>query len=155
MHPAVCPDFEFRVLRQNRRVVAGAGTEDRQEELENFHQVLADISWGRPTPRVREFIVDAYVKRQRTCGSAEHAELEGSTSVFAKRRYRDRWNRTIVRGQAKVRNHNLKTGVGSSWLSVSSAWTRPYAQRVLTQPLFRQLDQGACAGSGCQESMAQ
>jgi hypothetical protein len=22
--------------------------------------------------------------------------------------YRDRWNRTIVRGQAKVRNHNLK-----------------------------------------------
>ena len=35
----VCADFEFRVLRQNRRVVTGAGTEDRREELENFHQV--------------------------------------------------------------------------------------------------------------------
>lgn len=35
----VCTDFAFRVLRQNRRVCSGAGTEDRQEELENFHQV--------------------------------------------------------------------------------------------------------------------
>ena len=71
-------------------------------------QVLADISWGRPTARVRQFLCDAYVQGAKTCGSAEHAELEGSTSVFAKRRYRDRWNRTIVRGLAKVRNHNLK-----------------------------------------------
>jgi hypothetical protein len=50
-------------------------------------QVLADISWGWPSHIVRQFIVDAYVKGARTCGSAEHAELEGSTSVFAKRRY--------------------------------------------------------------------
>ena len=49
-------------------------------------KVLADISWGRGTPRVRQFFVDAYVKGAQTCGSAEHAELEGSTSVFAKRR---------------------------------------------------------------------
>ena len=52
-----------------------------------FQQVLADISWGWPSKIVRRFIIEAYVKGARTCGSAEHAELEGSTSVFAKRRY--------------------------------------------------------------------
>ena len=45
---------------------------------------------------MRKFIVDAYV-RGAVVGSAERAELEGSTAVFAKRRYRDRYNRTLVR----------------------------------------------------------
>ena len=61
-----------------------AGTDDRKDELEDFHQVLTDISWGRATKRVRRFIVDAYVKGSKTCGSAERAELEGSTSAFPK-----------------------------------------------------------------------
>ena len=51
--------FEFRVLRQNRRVAQDVA---RQAELENFHEVLTDISWSRPTERVRKFIVDAYVR---------------------------------------------------------------------------------------------
>ena len=92
----VCTDFAFRVLRQNRRVVAG--TADRQAELEEFHQVLTDISWGRASPRVRKFVVDAFVKGAKSCGSAERAELEGSTSVFAKRRFRDRWLPTLLKG---------------------------------------------------------
>ena len=83
--PSVYADFSFRVLRQNRRIVAG--TADRQAELEDFHEVLTDISWGRASPRVRKFIVNAYVKGAK-CGSAERSELEGSTSVFAKRRFR-------------------------------------------------------------------
>ena len=81
--PSVANDFNFRVLRMNRRVVVG--TEDRKEELEDFHQVLTDISWGRASPLVRDFIIQAYVKGART-GSADRSELEGSTSVFAKRR---------------------------------------------------------------------
>ena len=41
--PCVHETFDFRVLRQNRRVVQEQG---REAELENFHQVLSDISMG-------------------------------------------------------------------------------------------------------------
>ena len=102
--PSVYERFDFRVLRQNRRVVTDLA---RREEIETFHQVLADISWGRDTPAVRAFIVQAYV-RGATVGRAEDAELEGSTAVFTKRRYRDKWNRTIVRRVAKTHNHAIK-----------------------------------------------
>ncbi len=84
-----------------------SGDADRAEELENFHGVLSDISWGTATERVRDFIIGAYVKGA-VCGTAERSELEGSTSVFTKRRFRDRWNRAIVRRLAKTRNHSLK-----------------------------------------------
>ena len=59
------------------------------QELENFHGVLGDISYGRSTPRVKDFIIQAFVKGAR-CGNAHHCELEGSTAVFSKRRFRDR-----------------------------------------------------------------
>eukprot|EP00973_Karenia_brevis_P094463 12422633-Karenia_brevis.AAC.1 len=103
--PEVIELFDFRVLRQNRRVVSG--DKERADELEKFHQILSDISWGRPTECVHNFIVNAYV-RGATCGNAERSELEGCTSVFTKRRYRDRWNRLVVRRLAKTRNHSLK-----------------------------------------------
>ena len=41
--PSVHETFNFRVLRQNRRVVQDQG---REAELENFHRVLSDISMG-------------------------------------------------------------------------------------------------------------
>lgn len=56
---------------------------------------------------MRQFIVEAYV-RGGVVGCAERAELEGSTAVFAKRRFRDRYNRIIVRRVGKTRNHTLK-----------------------------------------------
>ena len=102
--PDFISNFTFRVLRENRRVVADA---NRAEELQNFHEVLSDISWGMATQRVRDFIIDAYV-RGAICGNAERSELEGSTSVFTKRRFRDQWNRVIVRRLAKTKNHSLK-----------------------------------------------
>ena len=96
--------FDFRVLRQNKRVsVEGA----RAEESDTFHQVLSDISWGQATEQVRKFVVEAYVRGARA-GSAEKVEFEGFTAVFTKRRYRDRWNRTVVRRLAKTRNHSLR-----------------------------------------------
>ena len=48
--------FDFRVLRQNRRV---AQDEARRQEIENFHEVLTDISYCRCTTAVREFIINA------------------------------------------------------------------------------------------------
>ncbi len=88
--PAVHNYFDFRVLRENRRVVKDAdGTTDRQEELENFHRVLMNISEGKATQRVRDFIVNAYVRGAISCGGCiENVGLEGSTAVFTKRRFR-------------------------------------------------------------------
>ena len=102
--PSVHQLFDFRVLRQNRRIIGDA---TRASELENFHEVLNDISWGRATDRVAQFIVEAYVRGARY-GCAERAEFEGSTSIFTKRRFRDKWNRIVVRRAAKVCNHTLK-----------------------------------------------
>jgi hypothetical protein len=88
----------------DRRVVEDAG---RQVELENFHRVLTDISRGVASNDVRAFIVDAFVRGARV-NSAEHTEFEGNTAVFTKRRYRDAWNRKIVRRVAASSNHHIK-----------------------------------------------
>ena len=102
--PEVYERFDFRVLRENRRLVVDA---ERAEASEEFHKVLNDIAWGDATERVKNFIVGAYVRGANT-GCAEKADIERGTSVFTKRRYRDRWNRTMVRRIAKTRNHTLK-----------------------------------------------
>ena len=41
-------------------------------------------------------------------GCAEQVGFEGSTAVFARRRYRDKWNRTVVRRVSKKHAHSLK-----------------------------------------------
>ena len=84
--------LDFRVLRENRRVCID---EARARELETFHSALGDVALGHPTERVKELVVEAYVRGAHV-GCAERAEVEGSTSVFTKRRYRDKWNRSIV-----------------------------------------------------------
>ena len=45
--------------RQNRRVVQDVG---RQAELEQFHEVLTDISFGVASNAVRHFVLEAYVR---------------------------------------------------------------------------------------------
>ena len=81
--------------------------ETRAAESEEFHKVLSDVAWGDTTVRVRAFIIECYVRGAQV-GCAERAEYEGNTAVFTKRRYRDRWNRILVRRIAKTRNHTLK-----------------------------------------------
>ena len=100
-------DFEFRVLRQNRRVVQD---ETRREEIEQFHEILAGISMCEATQVVRDFIVAAYV-RGAAIGTAEHTPLEGNTAVFTKRRYRDSWNRCVTRRISHSHNHAIKIKV--------------------------------------------
>ena len=96
--------FDFRVLRQNRRVISDVA---RRKEIENFHGILHDVAHGISSERVRMFLIQAYVRgAQRGC--AEDAPFEGVTSVFAKRRYRDAYNRTIVKRIGKTHNHSLK-----------------------------------------------
>lgn len=57
--PSVYDVFDFRVLRENRRVVSD---NERAAELDIFHEVLTDISWGVASNQVRKFIIDAYVR---------------------------------------------------------------------------------------------
>ena len=94
---AVRDEFEFRVLRQNRRVIKGDNcTEERKKEIEEFHGILMDVSMGIASERVKKFIIRAYVRGALSANTAEETELEGNTAVFTKRRYRDKWNRTVV-----------------------------------------------------------
>ena len=102
--PRVAREFEFRCLRENRRVVQD---EARRGELDLFHKVLTDVSQGFDSNDVRSFIIDAYVRGFKI-GCAEQVGFEGSTAVFARRRYRDKWNRTVVRRVSKKHAHSLK-----------------------------------------------
>ena len=119
----IIQSFDFRVLRQNRRVVLDEG---RKLELDNFHEVLADISFGKASNAVRKFIVDSYV-RGAAIRRPENVEFEGSTAVFTKRRYRDKWNRTVTRRVSKKHNHSIKIKAkvrsrgtrGQNWYSES------------------------------------
>ena len=104
--PYIIDTFEFRVLRQNRRVVK-SGDVDRSAELEKFHRVLNDISWGVASEDVRSFIVESYA-RGASSNCAEQTVFGGSTGVFTKRRYRDRFNRKMVKRVGEECGHQLK-----------------------------------------------
>ena len=82
---AVYEKFDFRVLKQNRRVVSD---DARRAQIEEFHTVLSDISHGEPSGVVGKFVVDAYVRGAKA-NSADLVPFEGSTAVFAKRKFRD------------------------------------------------------------------
>ena len=77
VHPHVVRHFDFRCLRENRRIVQD---EFRRAELDCFHKVLTDISHGVASIDVRNFMIDAYV-RGFQIGTAEHVPFEGSTAV--------------------------------------------------------------------------
>ena len=66
-------------------------------------------SMGIASDRVRQFIIRALVKGMLSCGgTANNCDYEGSTSVFTERRFRDRWNRTMIKRISAVANHFLK-----------------------------------------------
>ena len=103
MLPSVRDTFRFVVMRQNRRVLPGDGS--RNSEIEEFHAVLNDVAHCSPTPKVAEFLIQAYGKGALT--SAKRVEYEGNTSIFTKRRYRDAWNRSVMQRLAKQYPHAL------------------------------------------------
>ena len=80
VNPRVIKEFDFRCLKENRRVVQD---QSRREELDRFHGVLNDIAHGFGSNDVRQFIIDAYVRGAKL--SADNVEFEGATAVFTKR----------------------------------------------------------------------
>ena len=103
--PHVQETFRFMTLRENRRVIVGGV--GRALELENYHQVLTDVSLGQVTDRVRKFFIEKFCEGAGMTGDNE--PFEGSNCICAKRRYRDRFNRKVVRRLAKERHRlNVK-----------------------------------------------
>ncbi len=74
---------------RNRRVVKSedGDTAKRREEIEGFHEVLNDVSMGIASQRVRKFLAESYVRGTLNCATADHAELEGNTSVHRAARH--------------------------------------------------------------------
>ena len=52
-------------------------------------------------------MTNRYVKGAR-CSNAQGSAFEGNTAVFTKRRYRDAWNRTLVKRIGEAHSHALK-----------------------------------------------
>jgi hypothetical protein len=97
--------FTFRVLRQNRRL-APASDPEKQKDLDDFHQVLEDISMGNCTTLARKHIVAAYVRGAKK--NALRVPIERGTACFSKRSFRDRWNKIISARAAKKYGRSLK-----------------------------------------------
>ena len=142
--PSVHDKFDFRVLRQNRRIVKDDnGGASRQEQLEEFHQVLQNISEGQATQRVRDFIVASFLRGARSCkGTVDNVGLEGSTAVFTKRRFRDKWNRALLKKISTTKAHSLRVKAkirakgarGQHWFNDRKCdWVR---KRARTQNLW-------------------
>ena len=130
---AVRQGFDFRVLRQNRRLRAGCD-ETRFEEFEQFHGILDDVSHGRDTPRVRNFFVEAYVRAARHTGApvtGETTEFEGSVAVLTKRRYRDKWNRKVCTRVGKMHAHSLKVRAQMHAAHARGQWYTARKGRVI------------------------
>ena len=73
--------FQFRVLRQNRRLTLGQNDEE-QLALDTFHGVLEDVAYGKGTQRVREALVADYVRGAQR--NQETVDFENSTACVAK-----------------------------------------------------------------------
>ena len=54
--PRVHLNFDFRVMRQNRRVTVD---DARKDQIESFHGVLFDVAHGICSQRVRDYLVHA------------------------------------------------------------------------------------------------
>ena len=104
--PEFIAAFDFRVLRQNRRL-APASNPSEQVALDLFHAVLEDVAHCKPSVPVRKHIVDAYVRGAKR-PTANYLWRDEGTACFTKRKYRDRWNKRIQERAADKYRRSLK-----------------------------------------------
>ena len=72
----------------------------------SVHQVLEDVSHGNISDTVRKHIIAAYVRGAQK--NAFKVPIETGTACFAKRKFRDRWNKIILARSAKKYGRSLK-----------------------------------------------
>ena len=126
--------FDFRVLRQNRRLAAGSN-EEEQQALDTFHGVL-DVAYGRPAPRVREALVAAYARGAQQ--NQETVGFESSTACVAKRRYRDRWNGKVLTRIGKRYGRSLRVKAVFLARGSQQQWVRAVAAREIRRTIRSQ-----------------
>ena len=110
--------------------------ETRSSESDVFHSASGEVAEGKTTERVKKIVVEAYV-RGAPVGCAERAEVEGSTIVFTKRRYRDRWNRLLVNTLVLPSTSALSaqpTGAPRTYASTTIFFTRSVVFPSATSP---------------------
>ena len=84
IHPRVVREFDFRSLRENRRVVQD---ESRRDELDLFHNVLTLISESDASNDVRVFVKYAWVRGcQAGCAEDVPFEAEDTSSCLTQAR---------------------------------------------------------------------
>ena len=83
--PEVFEVFEFRVLRQNRRLAVG------KEDLEAFHGVLEDVAHGKATSRVRNALVRAFLHGAGRDAFYEQKFCRGCRSTATRSQARSAW----------------------------------------------------------------
>ena len=103
--PGVLTTFDFRVLKQNRRLAVGADV-SHQRSLDTFHKTLERIAHGDAGAAVRQFFVNAYVRGAGV--TAATVPFEDHTDVTSKRRYRDRWNAEVLKRSGKTHGRSQK-----------------------------------------------
>ena len=81
----------------------------RREELDRYHAVLDNVGRGMETFGVKQLVIDAFVRgalaKKQT---GDFVDLEGFTTIFSKRRYRDHWNRGVISRLARNSDHSMK-----------------------------------------------
>ena len=127
--------FEFRVLRQNRRLAAGSN-EEEQQALDTFHGVLEDVAHGQATPRVREALIAAYVRGAQQ--NQETVGFEHSTACVATRRYRDRWNGKVLTRIGKRYGRALRVKAVFLARGSQKQWVRDVAAREIRRTVRSQ-----------------
>ena len=103
--PAVLATFDFRALKENRRLAVGTDV-SHQRSLDAFHTTLERIARGDAGAAVRRFFVEAYARGAGV--TAATVPFEGHTAVTAKRRYRDRWNAEVLKRSGKTHRRSQK-----------------------------------------------
>ena len=123
--PAVLATFDFRALKENRRLAVGTDV-SHQRSLDAFHTTLERIARGDAGAAVRRFFVEAYARGAGV--TAATVPFEDHTAVTAKRRYRDRWNAEVLKRSGKTHTAAPKISKPCSshaGLKINTSATRP------------------------------
>ena len=126
---AVIEQFRFRVLRQNRRIATSEDAE-QQQGFEDFHAVLESIAMNQTTDDVRQFFIGAYVRGAGI--TQKDVPFEENTAVFPMRRYRDRWNRQILKRCADTYKRSAKITAAFAPRGTRGEWIRDSAAARLS-----------------------
>ena len=119
--PEVFDVFDFRVLRQNRRIAVSG------QDLDAFHGVLEDVAHGQASRRVRRALIGAYVRG--AFNNQDTVKFDNSTACVSTGRIRDRWDGQVLKRIGKRYKRSLRIKAVFLARGSQSRWIRDNAAR--------------------------